>query len=138
MFKQNGEAQRIRKLFDDLDTQPKHPFPESGKPAATDKHGVYVLRDVEGVVVHVGRTYRGKRGINQRLGNHLSTKSSSFTKIHLKRNGSTLRKGYTYQYLAVTDDRERALLEYLAAALHCPVHLGVHAAKAKSANRRRA
>ncbi len=127
------EAQRIQNLFDDLDKQPKHPFPKSGNPKASNEQGVYVLRNAEGIVAHVGRTYRGK--LNQRLGDHLQAKSS-FTKIHLKRKGSDLRNGYTYQFLEVCDDRERALLEYLATALHCPLHLGVHAAKIKTLKQR--
>lgn len=129
-----AEAQRIQKLFEDLNKQPKHPFPKSGNPEATDKHGVYVLRNAKELVVHVGRTYRGMRGINQRLGNHLAA-TSSFTKIYLKHKGSDLREGYTYQYLAVPDDRERALLEYLATARNYPIHLGVHTAKAKIVKR---
>lgn len=137
MAKRN-EAKRIQQLFADLDGQPTHAFPKPRKPLeATNDHGVYVLRNAKGLVVHVGRTYRGKAGLHQRLRNHLAA-ASSFTKAYLKRNGNALRKGYTYQYLAVPDDRERALLEYLATANHCPVHLGVHAAKAKPANRRRA
>jgi hypothetical protein len=39
--------------------------------------------------------------------------------------GKKLRKGFTFQYLEVPNDRERALLEHRATAWHCPAHLGV-------------
>jgi len=32
---------------------------------------------------------------------------------------------YTYQYLEVTDPRQRALVECYAAGVLCPAHLGV-------------
>ncbi|HXI70953.1 MAG TPA: hypothetical protein VNN22_11420 [Verrucomicrobiae bacterium] len=46
-------------------------------------------------------------------------------------DGSILRDGYTFQFLAVSDDRKRALLEYFATAWHCPVHVGLGLASGK-------
>ncbi len=127
----SAEAARIRELFLELQRQPRYRFPAKRQPLdAPNSQGVYVLRTAKGRVVHVGRTYRGKAGLRQRLKNHLAAQSS-FTIVFLKRNGNSLRRGYTYQFLAVPSDRQRALLEYLATARYCPKHLGVHTSKAE-------
>lgn len=119
------ERQRIRKLLAKLNAQPRVPFPNvRQRLQAPDTHGVYVIRNPSRRVLHVGRTQRGRAGLRQRLRNHLSAQSS-FVVAHLKGDADKLRNGFTYQYLEVSDGRDRALLEHLATAWHCPVHLGV-------------
>ena len=120
------ERARIHKLLTRLNRQKSHDFPDSGsRDFATKEHGVYLILNNESEVLHVGRTYRGKLGLRQRLRNHLSG-ASSFVKMHFGGRGARLRKGHKYKYLEVADHRERALLECLATAWHCPRHLGVH------------
>lgn len=122
---QNNERQHINALFKRLNAQPIIPFPQPRQSLdAPRSHGVYVIRDHAGLVVHVGRSLRGKAGLFQRLGNHLNAQSS-FVIAHLDRDGRKLRDGYTFQFLEVEHDRERALLEHFATAWHCPAHLGV-------------
>jgi hypothetical protein len=121
------ERRRIQTLFAQLAKQPKRLFPKLKQhlnvPAT---HGVYVIRDGAQTVLHVGRTYRGRNGLSQRLLNHLRGQSS-FALVYLKGHGKKLRNGFTFQYLEVPDSRERALLEHFATAWHCPKHLGVGA-----------
>jgi hypothetical protein len=126
------ERQKIKKLFQYLQKQEKQPFPQSRQRVnAPETHGVYVIRDPNQEVVHVGRTHRGQRGLRQRLENHLNGQSS-FVYVHLHGKGSSLRGGFTFQYLEVKDDRERALLEHFATAWLCPKHLGVGAHQANA------
>jgi hypothetical protein len=115
-----NEKQKVADLFQQLCSQPRLPFPKRrGSLIAPSKQGVYVIRNHD-IVLHVGRTIR----LHQRLKNHLHG-SSSFTNMHLKRNGSVLRnEDYTYQYLVLEDPRERALLEAYAIGAHCPAHIG--------------
>ncbi len=125
------ERQKIQRLFTQLDKQPKHPFPKLRESlSAPATHGVYVIRDSSQTVLHVGRTYRGQNGLSQRLLNHLHAQSS-FVQVYLHGHGAALRDSYTFQYLEVADDRERALLEHAATAWHCPNHLGVGALRKK-------
>lgn len=125
------ERHGIKTLFERLQKQKADPFPKAGERlVAPTTHGVYVIRDPARKVVHVGRTLRGRNGLLQRLYQHLRGQSS-FVQVHLKGNGSQLRGGYTFQYLEVPDDRERALLECFATAWHCPEHLGVGAKTGK-------
>jgi hypothetical protein len=125
-----SERQRIKSLFKALERQPEVPFPIRGaRPAITSAQGVYVIRGKDRVVVHVGRTVRGRDGLLQRIGNHIAGKSS-FVREYLKGRREVLRDGCTYQFLEVSDDRQRALLEHYATAWHCPKHLGIGAARA--------
>jgi hypothetical protein len=119
------ESQIVKMLFDKLCVQPKRSFPRFREPLdAPPKPGVYVIHKNE-TVLHVGRTLRGRNGIQQRLKNHLHG-SSSFTNEYLKGKGSTLREdGYTYQYLVLEDPRKRALLEAYAVGTLCPEHIGL-------------
>lgn len=120
-----AEKHQIEALFQRLEKQPKVAFPEArGKLLAPKTHGVYVIRNKKGRVVHVGRTVRGKAGLHQRLNNHLQA-NSSFVIVHLGSDGKALREGYTFQYLEVSNERKRALLEHFATAWHCPAHLGL-------------
>ena len=78
----------------------------------------------EEVVLHVGRTQRGKNGLRQRINNHLHG-ASSFHIEYLKPKRINLRSAqYTYQYLELADARKRALLESYAVGTLCPKHIG--------------
>ena len=121
------ERERIAKLLTELDRKPILRFPPAGVPLRASKNqGVYVIRSPRTIVVHVGRTVRGKSGLQQRLRNHLAAQSS-FVQASLSSKGASLRDGYTYQCIDVPNDRARALLEHIATAWHCPKHLGVGA-----------
>ena len=121
------ERDRIAKLLAELNLQPIIRFPATGQRLkASQNQGVYVIRKPNKKVAHVGRTVRGKLGLLQRLRNHLSAQSS-FVQASLSSEGGKLRDGYTYQCIDVANDRERALLEHIATAWHCPEHLGVSA-----------
>ena len=129
------ERERISKLLAELDLKPIFPFPPAGQPLRASKNqGVYVIRSPKNAVVHVGRTLRGKSGLQQRLRNHLSGQSS-FVQESLSRASSKLREGFTYQCLEVPSDRERALLEHIATAWHCPEHLGVGTKAERTSNK---
>jgi hypothetical protein len=118
------ERDRLKRLLVKLRAQPLLPFPQSGARLDTpSKQGVYVIRDRNRRVLHVGRTSRAKNGLRQRLANHIHSKSS-FSIDYLRRDGSRLRRGYTYQYLVVSNPRTRVLVEYAATVWFCPAHLG--------------
>ena len=118
------ESQITRRLFKQLCRQPLFHFPGNrNRPVAPGTHGVYIVRDPEGRVVHVGRTIDGKGGLLQRLEDHLKG-TSSFAKNFLKVTGASLRLGYSFQYLEIADGRQRALVEALAAGWFCPAHFG--------------
>ena len=119
------EAKRISELFDKLTNQKEKMFPEKGKVSFSNKHGVYIIYDPKKKVLHVGKTNRGKNGLNQRLQNHISN-NSSFSKQYLKDKGKgkILRDGYFVHYIEEENARVRALLEALAAGKLCPAHIG--------------
>jgi hypothetical protein len=120
-----NETKQISALFGKLCAQSFHQFPKSRQPLdATDEQGVYIIRSRSGKVLHVGRTPRAKDGIYQRLYDHLYGRSS-FVYQYLDQDGSKLRNGYQYQYLAVSNSRQRALLEAYATAHLCPAHIGL-------------
>jgi len=127
-MKAKDERERISGLLEALNSQALHRLPDKGPPNdVPDDQGVYVIRSPEQEVLHVGRTTRGTRGLRQRLRDHLYAQSS-FVNIFLKGDKSVLRRpGHAFQYLVVPCDRERALLEHLATAWHCPKHLGLGA-----------
>jgi hypothetical protein len=119
-----SEKTTIQKLYKNLTSQKRFAFPEKGKPLNVPcTHGVYIIRKGN-KALHVGRTHRGKKGLHQRLSNHLHG-ASSFAIKSLGGVGEKLRKDYTYQYLEVKSDRQRALLEAYAVGTLCPVHLGL-------------
>lgn len=120
-----SEQTKIIRLFSNLITQPINPFPQQREQLnAPSEPGVYIIRK-ERIVLHVGRTVRGKRGLYQRLNNHLRGQSS-FVQDYLSGNFNTLRNAeYTYQCLVVLDDRIRALLEAYAIGSLCPQHIGL-------------
>jgi hypothetical protein len=118
------ERKEILKLFKQLEKQPEIEFPALRQSLNAQKEqGAYVIRNRKGTVVHVGRTYRGKDGLFQRLNDHLNGRSS-FVNEYLKGNGNRLRKNYTFQCLTVPSNRMRALLENYATGWLCPEHLG--------------
>jgi len=118
------ESRMVEKLFRKLSGRPKKPFPQEHQPLqAPTEQAVNVIRK-SGAVLHVGRTLRGKKGLHQRLRNHLYG-ISSFAEKFLNGDGALLRKGCTYQYLVVKDARMRALLEAFAVGRLCPRHIGL-------------
>ena len=119
------EHQIIAGRFKELIGQESRAFPKPREQVdAPTKPGVYIIYR-GGVVLHVGRTVRGKNGIRQRLNNHLHN-ASSFTNTYLDGNGEELRsKKYSYKYLVVQNSRKRALLENYAICMLCPKHLGL-------------
>lgn len=118
--------------MDRLLAAPAHPFPDAGPPnEAPTERGVYVIRSPEGRVVHVGNTPRGKKGLRQRLNDHLRS-TSSFSRAYCGGNGAILRGGYSYNYIVVPNPRERALLEARAIGTLCPEHLGTGLLKKES------
>jgi hypothetical protein len=120
----DDESRIVEELFGKLCKQEKQPFPKKYQSLnAPLKMGVYIILKDE-TILHIGRTYRAREGIHQRLKDHL-VGSSSFKKKYLKGNGATLREeGYTYQYFELEDPRKRALLEHYAIGTLCPKHLG--------------
>lgn len=123
------ERASIRRVFRQLQRAPRAQFPSSGMVLdAPEQAGVYVIRDAEGNVLHVGRTHRAKRGIKKRLGDHLRGRSS-FARAWYDGDGERLRQGCTFQFLSVEEPRLRTLLEFYAIALLCPQHLGVGTAR---------
>lgn len=123
------KQQRIRTLFAAPTKQPVRHFPAPGDTlVAPSAPGVYVICDPRGNVVHVGATPRGKRGLAQRLKNHMHG-ASSFTQRHLEGQGSRLRRGYSYRYLVVRKPETRAYLEAYTIGSLCPAHIGVTVAE---------
>jgi hypothetical protein len=119
-----GEPKAIKAKLGQLLRTPKVPFPRAGERLdVPDLHGVYVIYDPKGRVAHVGRTVRGKRGLHQRLSNHLQGKSSFVVKA-LSGSGAALREGYKFRFIHVEKSRLRALLEAYAIGQLCPDHLG--------------
>jgi len=77
------ENKKIRDLYEKLLSAPIYSFPNknsmgSFKPSVTEKHAVYIIYNPKDIVVHVGRSIRGRKGLVQRLNNHLYG-NSSFT-----------------------------------------------------------
>jgi hypothetical protein len=119
-----GEPQAVKVRLRRLLKTPKLSFPSSGeKLLVPDRQGVYVIYDPDGRVSHVGRTIRGKRGLCQRLSNHLHGRSSFVIKA-LRGKGATLRRGFKFRFIAIEDSRLRALVEAFAIGQLCPDHLG--------------
>ena len=129
--KRNPNRKKVEKLFEKLDADDPKKFPQPReKWEVPTKQGVYIIRKGD-KGLHVGRTLYGKKGLKQRLKNHLYGKSS-FYKLYLKPKGETVRQiGFTYQYLVV--DKEefgeyavelRARLEVYATAKLWPKHIG--------------
>lgn len=119
-----GEPKAIKAKLGQLLRSRMIAFPPAGeKIDVPDVHGVYVIYNASGRVAHVGRTVRGKRGLYQRLNNHLQG-ASSFTIKALGGKGAKLRDGYKFRYIEIEQSRLRALVEAYAIGQLCPEHLG--------------
>jgi hypothetical protein len=127
MRESSTEAKMVVEKFKQLLKAKKRKFPEKGKPLdAPNERGVYIIFGRNKSVLHVGATPRGQKGIANRLKDHLQTRSSFTLKFpELKGDGSRLRNGYSFSYLAVVDNRIRAFLESYAVGRLCPRHIGV-------------
>lgn len=123
-----NEPALIKSLFDKLISSEHHVFPAKGKINITEKHGVYIIYNPKNEVLHVGNTPSGRKGLNQRLYNHISC-TGIFYEKYLKPNKIKMRGIYKFKYLEVKDIRHRALLEAYAAGNLCPAHFGTGAKK---------
>ncbi len=118
------ELRAVAKHFAALKRVSPVAFPQArGTLEVTANHGVYVIYSPRGKVLHVGRTVRGKRGLRQRLNNHLQGQSS-FVASFFRGRGAKLRQGYKYACVEVPNPRTRALLEAYAVGHLCPEHIG--------------
>jgi hypothetical protein len=119
-----GEPKAIKAKMNQLVKSPLLRFPVSGD-RLTIPHlqGVYIICDPKGRVAHVGRTVRGKRGLHQRINNHLHGRSSFVIKA-LNGKGARLRNGFKFRFIAIENSRLRALIEAFAIGQLCPDHLG--------------
>lgn len=127
------EAEAIAGLFQKLCGSQYYEFTQQGLPGdVPTSHGVYVIYDPGGRALHVGRSIRAKRGLRQRLKNHLAGKSS-FVRDYLH-DRTRLRDGYRFRYVTVYDARHRALLEAYATGHLCPAHIGTGARDAAEAD----
>ncbi|MBI4559671.1 MAG: GIY-YIG nuclease family protein [Candidatus Hydrogenedentes bacterium] len=118
------ELHKIKRLYRRLVNAQPQRFPLEGPPKVSRKHGVYIIFSPRSTVLHVGRTVRGQKGLDQRLNNHLHG-ASSFTLQYLDGKGSQLRGTHWFAYVEVSRPRSRALLEAYAVGHLCPKHLGV-------------
>jgi hypothetical protein len=122
--KLGAEHRRVKSLFDKLMRAPCHEFPQSyNRLEAPREKGIYVIHSPRGKIMHVGATPRAKRGIRQRLFDHLQGRSA-FTKRCFNHRGYRLRGGYKFRYLVVKNARDRALLEPYAFGCLCPAFIG--------------
>jgi hypothetical protein len=119
-----GEPKTIKAKLNQLLKSPLLRFPVRGdRLTAPYLQGVYIIYDPKGRVAHVGRTVRGKRGLHQRINNHLHGRSSFVIKA-LNGKGARLRQGFKFRFIAIGNGRLRALIEAFAIGQLCPDHLG--------------
>ena len=115
------DADVVKALLEGLLSAPLLAFPVMmGRIEGPTQHGVYIVYDPSGTVVHVGSTPRVRGGVAQRLSDRLSGRTS-FAEKHLRGSGYKLRNGYKFRYLIVRDARTRALLETYASGCLSPV-----------------
>lgn len=118
------EQAAIASLLAKLVAAERTPFPPKRERLdAPEKPGVYVIFDPRGRVLHVGMTPRARKGIRQRLRDHMARRSS-FVKKYLSGNVDRLRDTHAFAWLVVPNRRHRALLEALAIGTLCPAHIG--------------
>jgi hypothetical protein len=119
-----GEPKTIKAKLNQLLKSPLLRFPVSGDRLTVPYlQGVYIIYDPKGRVEHVGRTVRGRRGLHQRINNHLHGRSSFVIKA-LNGKGARLRLGFKFRFIAIENSRLRALIEAFAIGQLCPDHLG--------------
>ncbi len=123
-----NEAYIIEDLFVKLTHSSFFVFPLKGKINVSEKHGVYIIYSPQNEVLHVGNTPSGRKGLDQRLYNHISC-TGVFYEKYLKPNKIKMRGTHKFKYLEVDDNRQRALLEAYAAGDLCPAHFGTGAKK---------
>jgi hypothetical protein len=70
-IKKLNEPSIIEGLFEKLTSSNFYIFPVKGKINVSDSHGVYIIYNPQNEVLHVGNT-SGRKGLNQRLYNHIS------------------------------------------------------------------
>lgn len=126
--KEIDEPTLIKNLHKKLILSDYHIFPKKGKINITEKHGVYIIYNPKNEVLHVGNTPSGRKGLNQRLYNHISC-TGVFYEKYLKPNNIKMRGTHKFKYLEVDDIRQRALLEAYSAGKLCPLHFGTGAKK---------
>jgi hypothetical protein len=129
-IKKLNEPSIIESLFEKLTSNNFYIFPLGGKMNVSEKHGVYIIYSPQNEVLHVGNTPSGRKGLNQRLYNHISC-TGVFYEKYLKPNKIRMRGTYKFKYLEVADIRLRALLEAYSAGKLCPLHFGTDAKKSK-------
>ncbi|MDG4898164.1 hypothetical protein P9272_31995 [Mesorhizobium sp. WSM4976] len=123
---QNERAQ-ILALYDELVSEKLYQFPpkrEHLPKEVTSAHGVYIIYGADGQVLHVGKSSRGKRGVFQRLMNHLAGQSS-FVNLYFKGDKTQVR-ACGFRFLSIDDARTRALVEAYATGYLCPAHIGLN------------
>src|ERR1700675_1404948 len=109
-----GEPKAIKAKLNQLLKSPLLRFPVSGDRLTIPYlQGVYIIYDPKGRVAHVGKTVRGKRGLHQRINNHLHGRSSFVIKT-LNGKGARLRQGFKFRFIAIENSRFRALIEAFA------------------------
>ena len=129
-IKKLNEPSIIKALFDKLASSNFCIFPLKGKINVSEKHGVYIIYSPHNEVLHVGNTPSGRKGLNQRLYNHISC-TGVFYERYLKPNKIKMRGTYKFKYLEVDDIRQRALIEAYSDVKLCPLHFGTGAKKSK-------
>jgi hypothetical protein len=130
LIKKLNEPSIIEDLFEKLTSSNFYIFPVRGKINVSDNHGVYIIYNPNNEVLHVGNTPSGRKGLNQRLYNHISC-TGVFYEKYLKPYNIKMRGTYKFKYLEVNDIRQRALLEAYAAGKLCPLHFGTGAKNIK-------
>jgi hypothetical protein len=129
-IKKLNEPLIIEGLFEKLTSSNFYMFPIKGKINVSDRHGVYIIYNPQNEVLHVGNTPSARKGLNQRLYNHISS-TGVFYEKYLKPNKIKMRGTHKFKYLEVGDVRQRALLEAYSAGKLCPLHFGTGAKKSK-------
>ena len=128
--KKLNEPSIIEDLFVKLTSSKFYIFPVRGKINVSEKHGVYIIYNPKNEVLHVGNTPSGRKGLNQRLYNHISC-TGVFYEKYLEPNKIKMRGTHKFKYLEVDNIRHRALLEAYSAGKLCPLHFGTGAKKSK-------
>ena len=121
------ERETIDAFVSSLGNAERHNFPETGSCNTVPVvQGIYLIAGPDNHVLHIGRSVRRQNGLRGRINDHLKGRSS-FVRAFLARDRQQLRRGYTFQYIEIPDDRERALAEAAAIGWYCPKHLGLGA-----------